>query len=192
MVSRRDKHCLSASGWRRGSRACPARHGPRSSPGAEACRAIEGRGRPWGHQPWPGGDSWRRPRPACGRRASLLHIHVPYTHATSLWFRRDFAFRFSGTACAANRGAFSLSAQIQIQCNFYLRARKNARHIPHTCTIHNGLGLSDRALLVVRVPSLRPPFARIMQQCGHPPHRTGSYMHPSTAECAHGVKRSFA
>ena len=37
----------------------------------------------WGHQPWPGG-GWRRPRPACGRRASsFLHNHVPYTHTTS-------------------------------------------------------------------------------------------------------------
>ena len=40
------------------------------------------RGRPWGHQPWPGG-GWRRPRPACGRRASFLNIHVPYAHTTS-------------------------------------------------------------------------------------------------------------
>ena len=31
----------------------------------------------------PGG-GWRRPRPACGRRASFLHIHVRYTHTTSL------------------------------------------------------------------------------------------------------------
>ena len=39
----------------------------------------------WGHQDqpwrWPGG-GWRRLRPACGRRASVLHIHVPYTVLT--------------------------------------------------------------------------------------------------------------
>ena len=31
---------------------------------------------PWA---WPGAGGWRRPRPACGRRASFLNIHVPYT-----------------------------------------------------------------------------------------------------------------
>ena len=43
---------------------------------------IQGSERPW-VQSWPGGGS-RRPWPACGRRASFLNIHVPYTHTTSL------------------------------------------------------------------------------------------------------------
>ena len=56
---------------------------------ADCCISRRGghRGRPdlrlgpsRGHQPWPGG-SWRRPRPACGRRASFLNIHaVPYAY----------------------------------------------------------------------------------------------------------------
>ena len=46
-------------------------------------RGFQGhRDRPWGRQPWPGG-GWRRPRLACGKRASFLHNHVRYTHATS-------------------------------------------------------------------------------------------------------------
>ena len=76
LVSRRDKHCLSASG------AEVAEPAQRATELARR-RGLQGhRGRPWGHQPWPGG-GWRRPRPACGRRASVLNIHVPYTHTTS-------------------------------------------------------------------------------------------------------------
>ena len=48
-------------------------------------RGFQGhRGRPRGLQSWPGG-GWRRPWRACGRRASFLNIHVPMTHATSLF-----------------------------------------------------------------------------------------------------------
>ena len=76
MVSRRDKHCLCASG------AEVAEPSQRATELARR-RGLQGhRGRPWGHQPWPGG-GWRRPRPACEKRASILHIHVRYTHTTS-------------------------------------------------------------------------------------------------------------
>ena len=76
MVSRCDKHCLSASGAEVAEPAqCTTELARR--------RGLQGhRGQPWGHQPWPGG-GWRRPLPACGRRASFLNIHVTilYTQA---------------------------------------------------------------------------------------------------------------
>ena len=78
MVSRRDKHCLCASG------AEVAEPAQRATKLVAQRRGLQGHpGRPWGHQPWRG-VGWRRPRPACGRRASFLHIHVSYTHAASL------------------------------------------------------------------------------------------------------------
>ena len=55
--------------------AAAAPHGARPAPRLAACRAIEADLGAWGQirEPWPG---WRRPRPACGRRASFLNIHV--------------------------------------------------------------------------------------------------------------------
>ena len=60
---------------RRGSRACPARHGARSARPRLAGHREADLGSLGGHQPWPGG-GWRRPRPACGRRASFLHKFI--------------------------------------------------------------------------------------------------------------------
>ena len=102
MVSRRDKHCLCASGAEpEGSRACPARH----AHGALARR--RGLRRPWGHQPWPGG-GWWRPRPACGRRVSFLHILMQRAtymysgsgglHAHTSWHARSSDLRSALTS----------------------------------------------------------------------------------------------